>query len=120
MAFDYDTSFLTFFKKGKEGMETMANIKTYAKRNEKTMECSNCGHNMELLYSPKYFPYTVGDTNKELRVTDTPYHKCNICGKEVESLLLYAEMEKAIEEELFIRLNKREAIPEEIDFSAFL
>lgn len=101
----------------KEGKEMIRSISKYIK--DKDIECSKCGEKLEIIYTPKIYEYNVSNENRALTVLNAPMYKCRKCGKESESLFLYAEIEKMIEHEIFFRLNNKQEIPNEVEFSEF-
>lgn len=109
--------FLYHVKKERDGLELITAIKKQVDR--KTNTCL-CGEQMTLKSSPKEYPYNVGETEKRLIVLKAPYFECESCGRKTEDVFLYADVEKAIENEIFYKLNKREPIPEKVDFSVFV
>ena len=111
-----DFSFLV--KTEKEGEKMLKTIREMAEK--KSFECRDCGESMTVAYKPYNFPYRVRGECKEFTILNAPYYKCDNCNNEVVSVLLYADVEKVIEREIFLRLNNKEEIPDEIDFSAFI
>ena len=80
--------------------------------------CSKCRKTMKTTYSPYIYYYEVGEENRELTINNAPIYGCE-CGNKEINLLLYATVEKAVENEIFYRLNRRKEIPSTIDFSEF-
>lgn len=113
-----DFSFLSNVKKEKEGLEMINSVKEKAKKD--SFECRECGSNMVKSYQTYDFHYEVGEEKRKIDVLNAPCYKCKTCDNEVVSVLLYADMEKAIEKEIFFRLNNRQEIPNEMNFEEFL
>lgn len=109
--------FLYYLKNEKEGLELVSEIK---KRVNRSTSTCLCGEKMKIKYSPKEYPYNVGENEKTLVILETPYFECKRCERKTEDVFLYANVEKSIEREIFLRLNNRESIPEQVDFSVFI
>lgn len=109
-----DVSFLTYFKNERERNEMLGTIEKQMKTNH--MECSQCGKTMTITYLPFTFSYNVGDEKRTLTIQNAPHFTCE-CGHTVINLFLYAEIEKAVENEIFYRLNKRKDIPDKVEFN---
>ncbi|MEK0286159.1 hypothetical protein [Caldifermentibacillus hisashii] len=97
----------------------LKSVQRKIEKKPKTITCS-CGGEMERIHDQwKYF-YEVGNEERELNVYNAPFYKCKTCHEVVLDVFLFAEVEKAIEEEIFLRLNNRQEIPNEVDFAEFI
>lgn len=112
-------SFFENLKQRKEGISMISTVRDQVKNKSTNIDCI-CGDEMEIFYSTWAYHYKVGNDERVLNVLNAPFYKCKSCPEVVEDLLLYGDVEKAIEEEIFIRLNKRQNIPDEMDFSDFI
>jgi DNA-directed RNA polymerase subunit RPC12/RpoP len=112
-----DVSFLTYFKNKEERTEMIAAIKKHMNVREK--ECSKCGKTMRATNLPYTHYYKVGDKERKLTINNAPHYECE-CGHRIINLILYAEVEEAVENEIFYRLNKRKDIPNEVEFNSLI
>lgn len=113
--------FLFNLKKTKEGQQLLKEIVQRTKaKNEKWLECSVCGEQMETICATKIYPYSIGKEERKLTILNAPVYGCRNCGEKEESVFLYVKVEEMIGEEIFLRLNKRQEIPDKVDFSYFI
>lgn len=112
-----DTSFLSNIKEKKEGLNMIETVKNYA--NKKDFECRECGLSMQRKHHDYMFPYNIGEEQKCITIKNAPYYQCGNCDNKTLSVLLYADVEQLVEKEIFIRLNNRQEIPNEVNFSEF-
>ncbi|WP_100012315.1 hypothetical protein [Lentibacillus sediminis] len=80
-------------------------------------ECRECGLKMAVTYQTYNISYHVESKRKKFTILNAPVYKCDSCHNEIFSVLLYAGVESAVEKEIFIRLNNKQEIPDEMDFS---
>ena len=109
--------FLYYLKKESGGLELIAEIK---KRVDRTTSNCLCGEQMNVKNSPKEYLYNVDEEEKRLIILGTPYFECQRCGRKSEDVFLYSNVEELIEKEIFLRINNRDTIPEQVDFSVFI
>lgn len=66
--------------------------------------------------------FTIGDLQKEIKVTEFPAHICSQCGTTTISVGLSAEAESAVEDLVCERINRPAVrpIPERISFNILL
>lgn len=112
-------SFLTYFKNKEERTEMIEAIEKQLGTKKNEVECSQCGKKMITTYSPYIFHYNVGKEKRELTIKNAPHYECK-CGHKIINLFLYAEVEKAIENEIFYRLNKNKKIPDTVEFNELI
>lgn len=110
--------FLHFVKQREEGVKVLKSIKE--KSETLSSECSRCGERMERVYKDYNHYYNVGSSDKTIVVTNAPYEECPECGHIVLDVMLFAEIESSIDEEIFYQLNNRQEIPKKVDFSEFV
>ena len=116
-------SFLSNIKDRKEGIEMLNAIKKQVeKENEHNeyIECHECGEKMNVSQSSYVHHYQVGNDPKEITILNAPHYECKNCNNELIDVLLYADVEKVIEEEIFLRLNNRQEIPDKVEFNEFI
>lgn len=113
-----DVSFLTYFKNKEERDEIIEKIQQLVDLQREGITCFECRKTMVNAYFPYIYYYEVGGENRELTIENAPVYECE-CGNKEINILLYAEVETAVENEIFNRLNKRKEIPTTIDFSEF-
>lgn len=112
-----DVSFLSNIKKEKEGLNMVKTVQNYA--NKKEFECRKCGSLMKPKHHDYKFPYNIGHKEKSITIKNAPYYHCGNCDNKTLSVLLYADVDQLVEKEIFIRLNNRQEIPDEVNFSEF-
>jgi DNA-directed RNA polymerase subunit RPC12/RpoP len=115
-----DVSFLSGIKDRKEGIEMLNTLQKQIDTKNEHVECRLCGEKMQINHYPYHYYYYIGGQEKQLKILNAPYYECVNCNHKVISGGLYANIEKIVEEEIFIRLNNRQLIPDEIDFSEFI
>ncbi|MEG6533746.1 MULTISPECIES: hypothetical protein [Bacillati] len=114
-----DISFFGNLKQRKAGIDMIQSVERKMKKKPETLDCT-CGGEMTMYFTNKKYYYKVAETERVLDILNAPLYKCNSCGKVVEDLLLYADVEKAIEEEIFLKLNRRQKVSDTLDFNEFM
>jgi len=113
--YEYEPFFTTsYFSKG-EGIKMMDELKSLLEKEQEPKKCHKCKIEMQLMYSPKTLHYDVNGEEYELSVENSPYHRCDNCDDNFENIVLYASVRKAIEKEIFLKLNNQEEIPKVMD-----
>lgn len=113
--------FLTtsYFIEGK-GFKMMVELKSLLEREQEPKDCRRCGKQMQLMYSPKTLHYDFHGQERELEIENSPYHRCKSCDENIENLVLYTNVRKVIEKEMFLKVNNQEEIPKTMDLFKFI
>jgi hypothetical protein len=95
-------------------------VRTYTKEIP-VITCSTpgCGGEMQVIYRDEEFSYDVAGSQHIVKVNKVPAYQCRDCGAIEENLILMANLEELVGDELHWRLNHREDLPSEICFTDF-
>lgn len=82
--------------------------------------CHKCSKIMEIESSTEEYEFDVSGQIHSVKVKNVPTYSCRACRVKLGDLRLYADLEEAVEDEIFHRLNARKSLPDEIDFYDFI
>ncbi|RUS44932.1 hypothetical protein [Cohnella sp. AR92] len=110
----------TLFNRGNMA-EYIRDVALNDNRSPKPLPACRCGNTaLHIVYIDEERTVNVGSEDRLLTLKGVPRSYCDQCGRTLGDLRLAAKIETVLDDEILWRLNRREIIPEQLEFESLL